>query len=87
MWQLFEQFKRDLTNITDPLFTYLSKYSQYKEFLLFDVTKELERIEKDETKDIKEIKDQIETNRKREREIRNEIIERIQVGLFDIETK
>lgn len=84
---MFDQFKKDLKAITDPLFTYLSKYSQYKTFLLMDVQKELELIEKDENKDIKEIKDEIEVNRKRELEIRGEIIEKIQVGLFEIETK
>ena len=53
IWELFDQFKKDLKGITDPLFTYLSKYSQYKEFLLFDVEKELQRIQKDQNKDIK----------------------------------
>ena len=55
--------------------------------MLLDVTKELESVEKDENKEIKEIKEEIEQNHKREREIRGEIIERIQVGLFDIQTK
>jgi hypothetical protein len=41
IWELFDQFKKDLQAITDPLFSYLSKYSQYKEFLLQDVQKEL----------------------------------------------
>jgi hypothetical protein len=54
---LFDQFKKDLQAITDPLFTYLAKYSQYKEFLVQDVQKELERIQKDEGKEIREIKD------------------------------
>jgi hypothetical protein len=44
IWELFDQFKKDLQAITDPLFSYLSKYSQYKEFLLQDVQKELEKI-------------------------------------------
>jgi hypothetical protein len=63
---LFDQFKKDLKAITDPLFTYLAKYSQYKEFLVQDVQKELERIQKDEGKEIREIKDEIEINRRRE---------------------
>lgn len=39
IWELFNRFKKDLKDITDPLFTYLSKYSQYKDFLLLDVNK------------------------------------------------
>ena len=50
IWQLFDQFKKDLSSITDPLFTYLSKYSQYKQFLLLNLQKQLEKIEQDETK-------------------------------------
>lgn len=57
VWELFDRFKEDLKGITDPLFSYLAKYSQYKEFLLLDVVKELERVEKDEGKEIKEIKE------------------------------
>lgn len=87
VWELFDRFKKDLSAITDPLFTYLGKYSQYKEFLLLDLQKELEKVEKDENKDIREIKEEIEVNRKREKEIRKEIIEKIQVGMFEIETK
>lgn len=87
MWQLFEGFKKNLTTITDPLFSYLAKYSQYKDFLLMDVAKELERVQKDQTKEIKEIKEEIEVNKRRETEIKQEIIERIQVGMFDIDTK
>lgn len=53
--------------MTDPLSEYLGKYSQYKEFLLFDVKKELERVQADETKEIRQIKDDIEFNRKRQK--------------------
>lgn len=45
--------------MTEPLSQYLSKYSQYKDFLLLNVTNELKKIEDDENKDIKEIKDEI----------------------------
>ena len=70
IWNLYDQFRKDLQAITDPLFSYLAKYSQYKEFLLLDVAKELERTEKDESKEIREIKEDIEQNRKREKEVR-----------------
>ena len=43
--------------MTTPLSEYLSKYSQYKDFLLQDVAYELKKIEDDETKEIKEIKE------------------------------
>ena len=65
----------------------MTKYSQYKDFLLYNIPVELQKIEEDEAKEIREIKEEIEYNRKREREIGNEIIEKIHVGIFDIETK
>ena len=65
IWELFDQFKKDLEFMTTPLSEYLSKYSQYKEFLLQDVDYELKKIEEDETREIKEIKEEIEFNRKR----------------------
>lgn len=65
IWELFDQFKKDLILMTQPLSEYLSKYSQYKDFLLLNVANELKKIEDDETKEIKEIKDEIEHNRKR----------------------
>ena len=52
-----------------------------------DVTKYLENIENDETKEIKEIKEEIAFNKEREKKIKEEIIEKIQVGLFEIETR
>ena len=39
IWELFDQFKKDLNLMTDPLSEYLNKYGQYKEFLLYDVEK------------------------------------------------
>ena len=39
--------------MTDPLSDYLKQYGQYKEFLLFDVEKELKKTEDDESKEIK----------------------------------
>lgn len=30
IWELFDQFKKDLNGMTEPLFQYLGKYSQYK---------------------------------------------------------
>ena len=74
IWELFDQFKKDLNLMTDPLSDYLNKYSQYKEFLLYDVEKELKRTEDDESKEIREIKEDIEFNRKREKQIKKEII-------------
>lgn len=56
--------------MTTPLSEYLSKYSKYKDFLLQDVAGELKKIEEDENKEIKEIKEEIEFNRKREKEIK-----------------
>ena len=67
VWELFDQFKKDLDFMTTPLSEYLSKYSQYKEFLLQDVDYELKKIEEDETRQIKQIKEEIEFNRKREK--------------------
>lgn len=43
--------------MTKPLSDYLAKYMQYKDFLLYNVEKELKKIEDDETKEIKEIKE------------------------------
>lgn len=71
VWNLYDQFRKDLQAITDPLFSYLAKYSQYKEFLLLDVAKELEMAERDESKEIREIKEEIEQNRRREKEVRH----------------
>lgn len=73
--------------MTQPLYEYMSKYSGYKQFLGVNVAAELKKIEEDETKEIKEIKQEIQFNRKREQEIKTEIIEKIQVGLFEIETR
>ena len=47
IWELYDQFKKDLEFMTSPLTEYLSKYSQYKEFLLKDVDYELKKIEED----------------------------------------
>lgn len=52
-----------------------------------DINKYLESVEKDETKQIKQIRDEIAINLNRQIEIKKEIIEKIQVGIFDIETK
>lgn len=44
----------------------------------------LDKVENDENKDIKEIREEIEVNRKREEEVQKEIIEKIQVGIFEV---
>jgi len=49
----------------------MTKYSQYKEFLLYNMAVELQKIEEDDSKEIKEIKEEIEFNRKREREVQS----------------
>jgi hypothetical protein len=47
----------------------------------------LEKIEQDESKEIKEIREEIEQNKKREKEVKSEIIEKIHIGIFEVETK
>ena len=44
-------------------------------------------MELDESKEIKEIRDEIEMNKKREKEVKSEIIEKIHIGIFEVETK
>lgn len=44
-------------------------------------------MEQDESKEIREIKEDIEANKKREKEVKAEIIEKIHIGIFEVETK
>lgn len=73
-WELFQRWKDDLEKVTEPLHIYQGKYAQYKDFLSMQIQPYLDKIEQDESKEIKEIKDEIEQNKKREKEVKAEII-------------
>ena len=44
LYDLFQKFDKNLEMVTEPLFTYQMKYTQYKEFLAMNIQTYLERI-------------------------------------------
>jgi hypothetical protein len=37
LWELFQKMKQDMDKVTEPLFVYQGKYSQYKDFLTMKI--------------------------------------------------